>query len=72
MAGDTVIMDAKMTAQYLGIAAQTLARWRVEGRGPIHIKVGSAVRYDVRDLDSWLAMRRRHSTAEEALDARVR
>jgi hypothetical protein len=61
-----LIMTPRAAGEYLGgIAIQTLARWRVEGRGPQHLKLGGAVRYDVRDLDSWLVSRRRSSTAEK-------
>lgn len=43
-------------AAYLGLAPKTLARWRWQGnRGPAHIKLGSAVRYSVAELDAYIA-----------------
>lgn len=53
------VMDGKMAAAYLGIAARTLARWRGDGYGPAYLMVGALVRYDVRDLDNWLDCQRR-------------
>ena len=69
MTANTDIMDAKAAAQYLGIAAQTLARWRGEGQGPAHLKLGACVRYTVRDLDAWIATRRRSSTSQPPVNA---
>ncbi len=52
-------------ARYLGIAAQTLARWRCEGVGPAFHKLGGAiVAYSLEDLDRWLLERRASSNAE--------
>ncbi len=51
-------------AEYVGLAPQTLNRWRGEGRGPRFMKLGSRVVYDQADLDEWLAANRRRSTSE--------
>lgn len=48
----------KEAAAYLGLAAQTLARWAVEGFGPPVLKLGRAVAYDVDDLDRFATSRR--------------
>lgn len=43
-------------AAYLGLAPKTLARWRWRGdRGPAYVKLGSAVRYALADLDAYIA-----------------
>lgn len=40
---------------YIGIAVQTLARWRSEGRGPAYIKIGGKkVAYRISAVHSWL------------------
>ena len=40
---------------YVGIAVQTLARWRSEGRGPDYIKIGrKKVAYRMSAVHSWL------------------
>jgi hypothetical protein len=50
-----LIREAEAAA-YLGLAPTTLARWRWRGdRGPKFVKLGSAVRYSVADLDIFIA-----------------
>ncbi|MFZ0570232.1 MAG: helix-turn-helix domain-containing protein [Rhodomicrobium sp.] len=52
-------------ARYLGVARQTLARWRYEGVGPAFHKLsGAIVVYGRDDLDRWLNERRASSNAE--------
>jgi len=58
------MLDAKAAAALLGVAAQTMARWRCEGGGPPFLKLGGSVRYDVRDLERWIEGQRRRSTSE--------
>lgn len=39
----------------IGIAVQTLARWRCEGRGPVFTKIGGKkVLYRTSEVDRWL------------------
>jgi hypothetical protein len=47
-------MSSQETARYVGVAPQTLANWRYLGRGPRFYRVGQLVKYDLRDVDSWL------------------
>ncbi len=42
-------------ADYLGLSPKTLARWRWAGKGPVFHKLGSAVRYSVDELDSFVS-----------------
>jgi hypothetical protein len=51
-------------AAYTGLSSSTLAKYRVFGGGPPFYKLGRRVVYDVRDLDSWVAERRRVSTSD--------
>lgn len=51
-------------AEYLGLKAATLNKWRVHGEGPPFIKVGRLIRYRKADLDAYLAGRLVRSTAE--------
>ena len=46
-------------ADYLGLKAPTLRKWAVLRKGPVAVKVGSAVRYRQADLDAWLDSRPR-------------
>ena len=41
-------------SQFIEVSVQTLARWKVEGRGPRVTKIGSAVRYRKSDVLKWL------------------
>jgi predicted DNA-binding transcriptional regulator AlpA len=53
-------------ARYTGISVSTLTKLRIFGGGPVYLKCGRAVIYDTADLDSWMASRKRHSTADAA------
>ncbi len=53
-------------AEYLGLKAATLNKWRVYGAGPPFLKVGRLIRYRKSDLDAYLAGRLVRSTAEAA------
>ena len=59
-------MSVHDAAAYVGISASTLNKLRVFGGGPRYLKLGRRVAYDVRDLDTWLASKRRSSTSENA------
>tara|TARA_R110001583_G_scaffold10423_2_gene48228 strand:+ start:246 stop:440 length:195 start_codon:yes stop_codon:yes gene_type:complete len=45
-------------AEYIGLAKTTLEKLRFTGGGPVYIKLGNAVVYDTRDIDSWLEQNR--------------
>ena len=51
-------------AEYVGVSENTLPKWRISGGGPRYHKISSRVVYDTRDLDEWLAERRRTSTSD--------
>lgn len=52
-------------AEYLGLSARTLRRYRVTGEGPVFHRFGARVRYRRGDLDEWAAVRRRTSTVDD-------
>lgn len=41
-------------AKYLGLKPSTLNDWRTQNRGPVFLRLGSAIRYRVADLDAFL------------------
>ena len=49
------LMTEDEVAKRLNVSVASLRRWRLLGKGPVFIKVGSLVRYRAEDLDSWLA-----------------
>ncbi len=57
-------LNNEEAAQYLGLKAATLNKWRVYGEGPPFIKVGRLVRYRRTDLDAYLSDRLVQSTSE--------
>lgn len=54
------------TASFLGVSQSTLAKWRMYGCGPPYSKLGGVVIYDIADLDTFAAERRRLSTSDDA------
>ncbi len=59
------LLDTEQAAQFLGLSKRTLENKRVSGIDPIpFVKCGRAVRYDPRDLESWLDARRFKNTGE--------
>jgi hypothetical protein len=53
------------TAERLRVSNSWLAKSRLTGDGPPHIKAGRTVLYDIDDLDLWMAARKRASTSSE-------
>lgn len=35
------------------VPARTLGQWRYEGRGPVYVKIGGAVRYRLTDIEAY-------------------
>jgi len=58
-------MVVESAAEYVGLSVSTLNKLRVFGGGPVFLKLGRRVAYDVTDLDAWLATRRRRSTSDD-------
>ena len=58
------LMIARDAAAYMGLANQTLAKYRVHGGSPPFHKVGRQVMYDLADLNLWLQQRKRSSTSD--------
>ncbi len=63
-AGELRYLDTKQAAAYVGLSVKTLEKLRVTGRGPRYAKAGRRVIYDRRDLDRWVAERKRGFTGE--------
>ncbi len=54
MGSTTILMTVEQAAKYLGLAVSTLNKWRCLGEGPIFIKMGRAVRYRQKDLETYI------------------
>jgi hypothetical protein len=51
--------------EFLGVSAHTLAKKRMTRDGPRFIKFGGAVRYDLKDLQDFVARSVRRSTSDQ-------
>lgn len=64
--GEPRYLGTKEAAAYLGLSPKTLEKLRVTGEGPPYAKAGRRVIYDRRDLDRWVAERKRRFTGGSA------
>lgn len=60
-------MSNREAADYLGLKAATLNKWRCNGGGPPFMKVGRLIRYRRADLDAYLLSRIRLSTSDKGI-----
>jgi len=51
------LLTERQVAERLALSVATLRRWRLLGRPPRWIKLGSAVRYKSEDIAAWLDSR---------------
>jgi len=59
-----ILLTTKEAAVLLALQTQTLEMWRGRGRGPKYLKLGSAVRYERRELEAFVEQSRRRSTSD--------
>lgn len=59
-----VYVNTRGAAERMGVSHRTSEQWRIRGGGPRSFKLGGGVRYEVAELDKWLASRRRRSTSD--------
>ena len=52
-------------ANYLCLSSATLRKWRCVGKGPSFLKIGSAVRYDLQIIRSYLEECRQRPSGKE-------
>lgn len=57
------VLRTEDAANYTSLSASTLAKLRLTGGGPVYIKIGKTVVYDLVDLDAWLSSKKRSSTS---------
>jgi predicted DNA-binding transcriptional regulator AlpA len=64
------VLRTQEAAEYVGLSASTLEKFRLTGDGPVYQKSGpKIVVYRVEDLDAWLNAGRRRSTSDNGLAA---
>lgn len=52
---EQALLKPKAAANRLGLSESTLAKLRMTRTGPSFCRLGRAVRYQVADLDAWVA-----------------
>ena len=60
----TNLVDTKKASEILAISHNTLKKYRITGGGPIFMKFGRTVRYDMADLHDWASLRKFDNTAD--------
>ena len=60
------LITERDASEPLGVSVRTLQKWRLQGNGPRFVKLGHAVRYDVKDLEAYIERARRRSTSDSA------
>ncbi|HEX8522935.1 MAG TPA: helix-turn-helix domain-containing protein [Tepidisphaeraceae bacterium] len=48
------MVDEDAAAKFLGLQKQTLAKWRLVGKGPSFCRFGRSIRYRPRDLEAFV------------------
>jgi predicted DNA-binding transcriptional regulator AlpA len=60
---DRKFLTTKEAADRIRLSESALEKKRVNGTGPVFVKLGKSVRYEVAALDEWIAAGRHKSTA---------
>ncbi len=58
------LYSTRQAAKFLCKSESYLAKARMTGEGPVYVKMGGNVRYDLKDLVAWVERNKRHSTSE--------
>lgn len=62
------VVSARIAARFVGLSESTLAKLRLNGNGPVYLKLGRRVLYRPCDLEQWLESRTARDTSD--VDAR--
>lgn len=60
-----VLLTTRQAAERCNLSPRTLEKLRVSGGGPHYLRLAGSVRYQVEDLDSWIASSRRRTTSDD-------
>jgi excisionase family DNA binding protein len=63
MSDQPLLLTTGQAAKLINVPAETLRFWRHQGRGPVALKLGRAVRYQPADITAWLAEEREVAVA---------
>jgi predicted DNA-binding transcriptional regulator AlpA len=65
-AASGALMTPGQAAKYLGFTTGWLAKLRMRGGGPRHVRLGRKCRYTLADLDAWISAHRVNNTSEKS------
>ena len=57
MSKDNSLLTEQQAANFIAVSVAALRKWRVQGRGPVFLKLGTLVRYRLEDINKWLSTR---------------
>ncbi|HVR07530.1 MAG TPA: helix-turn-helix domain-containing protein [Thermoanaerobaculia bacterium] len=60
----SALLNTQQAAARCNLSPRTLEKLRVTGGGPPFVRLGGSVRYQVDDLEAWIAAGRRLSTSD--------
>ena len=64
------LLTENQAAELLQLTPRALQAWRYQGRGPRYVKISArAIRYQLDDLQEWIAKRLRRSTSDPGHDS---
>jgi hypothetical protein len=63
---DDDLLVTKEVAAILRVSPSIINKWRLEGKGPLFLRLGSRVRYRIGALRNYLIEQTRNSTSAEA------
>lgn len=59
-----VFLCQKALARRWSISVKTLERWRWKGLGPVFVRIGGRVRYEIAEIEKYELRQRRSSTSD--------
>ena len=59
------LLTQRQCAEALALSERTLERFRVSGIGPKFVRMGKSVRYQLSDVEAWVALRTVGSTSKQ-------
>ena len=63
LAAQTILLSPRELASRWGLSEKTLERWRMLGTGPVFLKLGGRVLYQVKEVEAHEKQRARRCTA---------
>ena len=62
-------LTTKEAADHVRLSESALEKKRVAGTGPVFVKLGKSVRYEVTALDAWIVSGRHKSTSDPVTES---